>query len=88
MVANLIIFFITLSLGQHLKVIFIEEIECFFSENKGTYIHTFDNQNYMIDSTIKVLEREMDPGNFFRISRKFIIPLRQLRKLYFIVTRV
>jgi YesN/AraC family two-component response regulator len=35
---------------QHLKVISIEEIECFFSENKGTYLHTFDNRNYLLNA--------------------------------------
>jgi hypothetical protein len=25
----------------------------FFSENKGTYIHTFDNRNYLVESTLE-----------------------------------
>lgn len=71
----------TVKIGQHLKVISIEEIECFFSENKGTYIHTFDNRNYLIECTLELLEQELDPGNFFRISRKFIIPLKAIKEI-------
>ena len=71
----------TVKIGQQLKVILIEEIECFFSENKGTYIHTFDNRNYLIDSTLEVLEQELDPKNFFRISRKFIVPLKSIKEI-------
>ncbi|MEO8253984.1 MAG: LytTR family DNA-binding domain-containing protein, partial [Flavobacterium sp.] len=71
----------TVKIGQHLKVIAIDEIECFFSENKGTYIHTFDNRNYLIESTLEVLEQELDPKNFFRISRKFIIPLKSIKEI-------
>lgn len=71
----------TVKIGQHLKVIQIEEIECFYSENKGTYIHTFDNRNYLIESTLEVLEHELDPKNFFRISRKFIIPLAAIKEI-------
>jgi len=41
-------------------VILIDEMEFFFSENKGTYIHTFDNRNYLIESTLEVLEQELD----------------------------
>ena len=63
----------TIKIGQHLKVISTDEIECFFSENKGTYIHTFDNRNYLVETTLEVLERELDAKDFFRISRKFII---------------
>ncbi|MBU2060781.1 MAG: LytTR family DNA-binding domain-containing protein, partial [Bacteroidetes bacterium] len=58
----------TVKIGQHLKVISIEEVECFFSENKGTYIHTFDNRNYLIESTLEILEQELDPNKFYRIS--------------------
>jgi len=71
----------TVKIGQHLKVISIDEIECFFSENKGTYIHTFDNRNYLIESTLEVLEQELDPAAFYRISRKFIIPLKSIKEI-------
>lgn len=71
----------TVKIGQHLKVILTDEIECFFSENKGTYIHTFDNRNYLIESTLEVLEQEMDPKDFFRVSRKFLIPLKAIKEI-------
>ncbi|CAN1492485.1 LytT Response regulator of the LytR/AlgR family [Flavobacteriaceae bacterium] len=71
----------TVKIGQHLKVISIDEIECFFSENKGTYIHTFDNRNYLIESTLEVLEQELDAKDFYRISRKFIIPMKAIKEI-------
>jgi two-component system response regulator LytT len=71
----------TVKIGQHLKVIATDEIECFFSENKGTYIHTFDNRNYLLDSTLEVLEQEIDTSEFYRISRKFIIPLKAIKEI-------
>jgi two-component system response regulator LytT len=72
----------TVKIGQHLKVILNEEIECFFSENKGTYIHTIDGRNYLIESTLEVLEQEdLDPKNFFRVSRKFIVPLKSIKEI-------
>ena len=71
----------TVKIGQHLKVITTDEIECFFSENKGTYIHTFDNRNYLVDSTLEILEQELDMKNFFRVSRKFIVPLPAIKEI-------
>jgi DNA-binding LytR/AlgR family response regulator len=71
----------TVKIGQQLKVILIEEIECFYSENKGTYIHTFDNRDYLIDLTLEVLEQELDSKNFFRVSRKFIVPLKSIKEI-------
>lgn len=71
----------TVKIGQNLKVITCDEIECFYSENKGTYIHTLENRNYLIDSTLEVLEQELNPKNYFRISRKFIIPLKSIKEI-------
>ena len=71
----------TVKIGHHLKVISVDEIECFFSENKGTYIHTFDNRNYLIETTLEVLEQELDSKKFFRISRKYIVPLKSIKEI-------
>ncbi|PKB17868.1 LytTR family DNA-binding domain-containing protein [Flavobacterium sp. 5] len=71
----------TVKIGQHLKVISVDEIECFFSENKGTYIHTFDNRDYLIDTTLELLEQEIDTKDFYRISRKFIVSLKAIKEI-------
>ena len=71
----------TIKMGQQLKMIGIEEVECFFSENKGTYLHTFDNRDYLLDNTLEQLETELNPQDFFRVSRKFIIPLKSIKEI-------
>lgn len=71
----------SVKIGQQLKVISIDEIECFYSENKGTYIHTIDNRNYLIDSTLEVVEAEINPKEFYRVSRKFIVPLKAVKEI-------
>jgi len=71
----------TVKIGLHLKVITTDEIECFYSENKGTYIHTTDNRDYLIDTTLEVLENEMNPKDFYRVSRKFLVPLKSIKEI-------
>lgn len=71
----------TVKIGQQLKVIPIEEAECFYSENKGTYLHTTDNRDYLLDQTLEQLETELDPKDFYRISRKFIIPMKAIKEI-------
>lgn len=71
----------SVKIGQQLKVISIDEVECFYSENKGTYIHTFDNRDYLIDATLEVLETEINPKDFYRVSRKFIVPLKAVKEI-------
>lgn len=71
----------TVKIGQHLKVIPVPEVECLFSENKGTYIHTFDGRDYLIEGTLETVEQELDPRLFFRVSRKFIVSLQASREI-------
>jgi two-component system, LytTR family, response regulator LytT len=71
----------TIKMGQQLKMVNIEEVECFYSENKGTYLHTFDNRNYLLDTTLELLETELDPKDFYRVSRKFIIPMKGIKEI-------
>ena len=71
----------TIKIGEHLKMIMIDEIECLYSENKGTYVHTFDNRDYLLDGTLEQIESELNPAHFFRVSRKFIIPLKAIKDI-------
>lgn len=71
----------TIKMGQQLKMVNIEEVECFYSENKGTYLHTFDNRDYLLDNTLEHLETELDPKDFYRVSRKFIVPLKGIKEI-------
>lgn len=71
----------TIKMGQQLKMITIDEVECFYSENKGTYLHTLDNRNYLLDTTLEQLENELNPKEFYRVSRKFIIPLKSIKEI-------
>ncbi|MEC3908299.1 LytTR family DNA-binding domain-containing protein [Tamlana sp. 2201CG12-4] len=67
--------------GQHLKLINIDEIECVYSENKGTYIHTTEGRNYLLDTTLEHLEDELEPDTFFRISRKFFVNINAIKDM-------
>ncbi len=71
----------TVKIGQHLKMINISEIDCFYSENKATYINTNEKRNYLIDNTLEQLEEQLDPAKFFRINRKFIINIEAIKDI-------
>lgn len=71
----------TTRIGQHIKMIPVDEIECFYSENKGTYAHTFEGRNYLLDLTLEQLEQEISPEIFFRINRKFYININGIKDI-------
>lgn len=71
----------TSQIGSRIKVISIDDIECFYSENKGTYAHTFESRNYLLNTTLDQLESELSPEQFFRINRKFIIRFNAIKDI-------
>jgi len=71
----------TAKVGQHIKIFNVQDIECFYSENKGTYLHTNENRNYLIDNTLELLENELNPDNFFRINRKFYVNINAIKDI-------
>lgn len=71
----------TARVGQHLKIINADEVECFYSENKGTYAATLDGRNYLLDITLENLENELEPKTFFRVSRKFYVNINHIKDI-------
>ncbi|WP_298481181.1 LytTR family DNA-binding domain-containing protein [uncultured Maribacter sp.] len=71
----------TARVGQHLKIINADEVECFYSENKGTYAATSDGRNYLLDMTLENLENELEPKSFFRVSRKFYVSINHIKDI-------
>ncbi|MFC0605439.1 LytR/AlgR family response regulator transcription factor [Winogradskyella pulchriflava] len=71
----------SVKVGQHLKLINIEDIECIYSENKGTYAYTKEGRNYLLDLTLDQLEDELEPHVFFRISRKFYVNINAIKDM-------
>lgn len=71
----------TAKVGQHLKIINADEVECFYSENKGTYAATTDGRNYLLDTTLENLEEELRPDTFFRVSRKFYVNINFIKDI-------
>lgn len=71
----------TTQIGQQIKLIAVDEIECFFSENKGTYAATFSKRNYLLDQSLESLESELSPKEFFRVNRQFIVNIQGIKEI-------
>lgn len=71
----------SIKVGNSIKLIPIEEIECFFSENKGTYAYCDNNSQYLLDQTLEQIEAVLDPQKFFRISRGNIININAIQNI-------
>ena len=71
----------TIKIGQHLKIIHADNIECLYSENKATYIHTNENRNYLIDNSLEYWNEQLNPESFFRVNRTFVIHINGIKDI-------
>lgn len=71
----------TIRIGQFLKVVTTKQVECIYSENKGTYVYTSENGNYLLDQSLDALEMQLSPTDFFRINRSAIIHFDAIKKI-------
>ena len=72
---------LTIKIGQHIKIVNIDAIECFYSENKSTYIHTAENRNYLLDNSLELWQEELDPEQFFRVNRTFVVYINSIKDI-------
>jgi len=59
--------------GQQIKSIKTCNAECFYSENKASFIYINTGRTYPVDFSLEQLEELLDPEVFFRVSRKHFI---------------
>ena len=71
---------ISIKLGQHIKIIPIDDIECFFSENKATYIHV-NGRNYLLDNSLEYWQEQLDPEKYYRTNRTFIVHINAIKDI-------
>lgn len=68
-------------LGSQLKLIPTDEVALFYSEDKVNYLQNFESRSYDVDLSMDVLEQELNPDNFFRISRSAIVSVSNIAQI-------
>lgn len=67
------------ALGE--RVIIASAVRYIVSENKTTYICHLDGTTYPIAISLADLEPQLNPREFMRVNRKYIIPASQVQEL-------
>jgi DNA-binding LytR/AlgR family response regulator len=64
-----------IKVGEHIKIFTIDDVQCFFSMGKCTFLQNNSGRDYALSYSLDQLEELSDPARFFRINRKFIVSL-------------
>jgi two-component system response regulator LytT len=62
-----------IKVGEHIKMIPVQQICCFYSIEKATFLQTTSNRNYAISHSLDQLTDLLDPALFFRVNRQYIV---------------
>jgi DNA-binding LytR/AlgR family response regulator len=67
--------------GEHIKTLSVDEISYCYSENKNTLARATDGRTFPMDQNLDALEQMLDPKDFFRINRQFLISLKAIDEM-------
>jgi len=59
----------------------VERIACFYVENKMAKIITTDNENFFMDSSLEDLYLQLEPTEFFRANRQYIVAHKAIKDI-------
>ena len=67
--------------GENYLSITVNDIAYFFSEDRYTYLVTRSGKQHIINFNLSELEKKLNPKDFFRINRKFIINFKAIVRM-------
>jgi two-component system LytT family response regulator len=69
-------------IGQRIRLVDMQDAAYFFTENKVTFVITWDGTRLPLDTTMEKLEELVDNRCFFRINRQYIIHFRAIKEMF------
>jgi len=71
----------SVKIGQHIKLIPVQSIECFYSENKSTYLFTNEKRSYIVDMPLEQLTELLNPELFYRVNRTYFVSINYIQDI-------
>ncbi len=71
-----------IQIGDRFRKIEAEEIAYFYAMEKCTFLKTFEGNSYPLDLSLDNLVNVIDPSQFFRINRKYVVNMRSIKNMY------
>ena len=58
-----------------------EEIAYFYATHKVVFLVHTDGNKFILDQSLSDLEKQIDPGLFYRVNRKYLIHINAIKKM-------
>lgn len=70
-----------IKVGEHLRVIPINDIQCFYSMEKSVFLQNQQGRDYAVNYSLDQLEELLDPEKFYRINRRYIVAFESIQDI-------
>jgi len=70
-----------IKIGVRFKSIPIENICCFFVQERNTFLKTDEGKSFDLDDSLDQLQKRVDPNLFFRINRNFLVNINYIDEI-------
>ncbi|OFY39151.1 MAG: DNA-binding response regulator [Bacteroidetes bacterium GWF2_40_14] len=67
--------------GDKFRKVEIENIAYFYVSDGHVSLRTFNGHSYPVDSTLDTIENSVDPVQFFRINRQYLISMQSIANM-------
>lgn len=67
--------------GNIIKIIDVNDIECFYSAFKSSFLTTNESRSFTLDDSLENIEKEVSTNDFFRVNRQFLINLKAIKEI-------
>ena len=67
--------------GNIIKIIDVNDIECFYSAFKSSFLTTNESRSFALDDSLENIEKEVSTNDFFRVNRQFLINLKAIKEI-------
>ena len=67
---------------DHIKVIKVSEIAYFYYDSGELYLVKYSNERYLLNESIEYLSEQLDPTQFFRANRQYILSVDVISEVY------
>lgn len=67
--------------GEHIRSVGTETIHAFYADGRTVYLLTEQYAKYIVDYKLEALEGMLDPKDFFRINRSYILHIQAIKEV-------
>lgn len=70
-----------IKVGDHIRSVEVKEADHFVSQEKATFLQSKEGKRFIVDFTLDQVEALVDPAQFFRINRKYLIAFSSIKDI-------